>query len=113
MPRSKMDSAQARSQFVGLRMTDRDLACIDMRAEQASMTRSHFIREIAREGQIVIDSSKVHDLELIDQFRRLANNLNQLMPHAHIHRHIPAQTDRILEAIEAVMMKLLAQYNDS
>lgn len=90
-----------------IRLTPGEDDAIRLRAEQAGLSVSEYVRRMAITGKIVPKESAV-DVEAVRQLLAVGRNLNQLTRSGHIHGEIDRQALRTaLRAVQDAAFRLM------
>lgn len=79
-----------------VRLSDRELALLELKAELCGMKMSQYIRELILEGETVDVSRLEHRRDIINQIARVGNNINQVAHMANATRSVSEHQIRIL-----------------
>lgn len=107
MARPKKTPAERFSkQLPPVRCTKGEYASIQVRASQANMTVTEFIRRMALAGEVIVQESR-HDFQTVDQLRRIGININQQMVVLHSTREAPPELVRLWSKLETILDHIL------
>jgi hypothetical protein len=104
-PRNNTNARRTRRLIV--RLSDEDLAAIRTNAREASVSVSEYVRRVAVEGRIVRMQESGYGMALASQLKRVGNNLNQLMPIAHLNGELPPELAAVCRQLEAIFDRIL------
>jgi hypothetical protein len=104
MARKKQSEAERRECIMPMRCTEAERALIMARATSAGITASAYVRSMALTGQMVVQQSMLPDYALVEQWRRVGVNLNQLTHLANAGKDLPRdELVRVLAQVEALL----------
>ena len=79
-----------------VRLSDRELAMLEFKADLCGMKMSQYIRELILEGETVDVSRLEHRRDIINQIARVGNNINQVAHTANATKSVSEYQIRIL-----------------
>ncbi|MDW3195879.1 MAG: plasmid mobilization relaxosome protein MobC [Cytophagales bacterium] len=89
-----------------VRCTETDYESIISRAEEAGLSLTEYVRQMALAGQIVVRKSSA-DFSLLEELRYSGNNLNQLTKRFHTNGVEPQELRKALDAHDQLLRKVM------
>ena len=109
MSATTIQKKKSRTEIVPLRVSFEEKSLFKVKAKEAGISVSDFLRRSALEGKIVTkgESSRL-DVSIVRELNFLGNNLNQLVKKAHIHNYYSAEhLHRLLSQIEELILHIV------
>ncbi len=107
MARPKKQSSEKLSKSLPpVRCTQKDYKSILSKAEEAGLSLTEYVRQMALAGQIVVRKSNA-DFSLLEELRYSGNNLNQLTKRFHSTGIEPIELRKALDAHDQLLRKVM------
>lgn len=103
---TKDESEKQNTVLPPIRCTADEKAKISQKAEQAHMSLSEYVRQMALFGKIILKQSLV-EFTYLELLRKIGVNINQQTKVLNATGRIPEELPRLWEKLEALMDKLL------
>jgi len=109
MARPTKSDAEHRRHLISFRLTPDELAVFTDRLKLSGMSRSDYLRYVALERRLTVQTTTRADPAMIAELNRIGVNLNQLTRTANGVGKVPPDLDRLCQKIEQVVMKAVEQ----
>lgn len=107
MARPKKPTSDKRAQWIKARVSPAEHAEILLRAAEASLSSSEFLRRSALSTELVVQQGARADFETIDQLRRIGVNLNQLARVANKTGYMPDGLEEALAKVDQLLDRMI------
>ena len=107
MARPKKQTEDKRAQVMQARVSPTEHAEILLRAAQASVSPSEFLRRSALSAEVVVQAEQASDFETVDQLRRIGVNLNQLARVANKTGYMPDGLEEALAKVDQLLDRMI------
>jgi hypothetical protein len=101
--------AELRSHVVSFRLTGDEMAKLQEEATRAGLVANDYAREKTVRGSVRVIQTRELPFPLINELRRIGNNINQQTRLAHANGGIPPELHRLWAKLETILDEIIQQ----